>query len=341
MLFTPSVNAQTATTLADLMGQGSAGAYMGQQMLEERAMNEINQNLSLADLDKITLANDHNRIMNPMLQQVQRAEVRNADSKTPEYFTGMRQGELGTARSNVAKAKLDEGTLDTNIAAKNLGNQTQMFKDMGSNMLNAVAYVGQLPPGEQREAMKQLITSQGWDKNPASREIWDRLLQSPDMLMHAQNVAERLMDFDPAHLSRMATGKQTADSNELIHSRSDASRERVAAGNNNATIEAARLRQKGMNDDQLKFKLEESLGKGNYAAGEMLAKKYAEEGDMQSAEYYRKLSAAIKQQQIDKARASSLVGDDRLRGLLNMPREDNTNTPGTPRTYDPATKTWR
>lgn len=349
-MFDPRIDAQGAQSLADLMGGGSAAQYLGGQQAMIEQMNPINRDISLADLDRLSLANDHNRVMNPMLQQVQRAEVRNADSKTPEYFTGMRAGELGTARSNVAKAKLDEGTLEGNINAKNSSNQTQMIQDMGKNMLNVAAYIGSnvSDPTEQKAALAQLISHHGWDKNPATKAIWENLLNSPNMLQEASGLAKRLMEFNPDHLSKMAVGKQTADSNELIHERSDKRALEVARIQANAQMEAARLRQKNFGEEQLMFKLEEALGKGNYAAGERLAQMLEAQGDLATAKHYREIANSIKIQQINKAKAGAQVPDATRRALIGMPPNSdvpNGNGTGgavdTPKTYDPVTKTWK
>jgi len=232
-IFDPRIDQAGAQSLADLMGGGSAAQYLGGQQAMIEQMNPINQSLSLADLDKVTIANDHQRTMNPMLQQVQRSLVREADSKTPEYFTEMRQGELGDARTKIAQAKLKEGTLDTDISAGNSKNQTQMIQDVGKNMLNMLTYVGGLQGGPevQREAMSQLITSHGLDRNPATRAIWDRLLNSPDMLRQGQNLATQMMNMSPDHLSKMAVDAQ-----------GNASKEKIGAANNATQLAIARER---------------------------------------------------------------------------------------------------
>lgn len=253
-LFDPRIDQQGAQSLADLMGGGSAAQYLGGQQAMIEQMNPINRDLSLADLDKITLANQHDRTMNPMKEQVQRGLVREADSKTPEYFAGMRLGELGTARSQVAKAKLDEGTLGTNISAKNSANQTQMINDTGKQMLDMLSYVGSLSggPAVQREALSQLITSHGLDRNPATKAIWAKLLDSPDMLKQGQNLATQMMNLNPDALAKLTVGREH-----------NASAEKIAAGNNAATRYSADQRgkdyEKEMELQKLKQKLEQRV----------------------------------------------------------------------------------
>lgn len=211
-MFNPEVNGTTLQNLYDIMGAGSAGEYAGSQRFMQNEMNGINKNLSLADLDKITIENDHNRVMNPMLQQVQGSAARKANLQDNTYWNGMLQGDLADARKKASDAdyrglEVDtkRRTLDSDVAKTNSANQTAVIQDMGKNMLNVIAYAGTIAdPVQRQEAMRQLITHHGWDKNPSTAPVWDRLVNHPDMLGEGANLAKRLMEFDPQHLSKIA-----------------------------------------------------------------------------------------------------------------------------------------
>ena len=344
-MFDPQINSTTAQSLFDIMGPGSAGQYLGSQQMMQEQMNDVNQNLSLADLDKIQLSNQHDRTMNPMKEQVQRSLVREADSKTPEYFTGMRQGELGTARSLVAKAKLDEDTLAGNISAKNSSNSTAIIQDMGKNMLNMLTYVGGLPggPAEQRKAMQQLIASHGFDKDPASHAIWNQLLNSPDMVKQGTDLATRMMNLNPQYLAELTKGREH---NQTL--------KEVGAGHDSATRYAADAKKRSDDAEKEKFKREWMKASDERKANwlrqlAMTSSDGMVETPLGTVPVGAALTEAkrLEDQVIKAKQAAAKLGDDRTRTLINMPPAGTPNGNGTggevaaPKTYDPATKTWK
>jgi hypothetical protein len=205
-MFQPGVNAQTAQTLADLMGQGSAGAYMGQQLLEEQAMNPINQQLSLADLDKIQQENAHTRVMNPLIQTVKGSEARKASLQTPEYWTKMLSGDTADADRKVLDLDIARQTKDSKIAQTNSDAHHKIIQNMGADMRNIGLYVSSLPPEEQGPAIRELVKHHGWDKIPGSAQSWEALagMDPESRIKNLNYVAQQLGQMTPEYIKTIA-----------------------------------------------------------------------------------------------------------------------------------------
>lgn len=310
-MFTPNVNGQTAQTLFDLVGPGTAGQYIGQQRMEEQAMNPINRNLSLAELAKAEELNRHNSVMNPYLEDVGAAQSRDALSKTPEFFQSQRRGQMADDRSKLVKAGFDEATAQSKIKTQLSDDQIKQTQNFASELMNVGAFINSVPDeidpvtkrNRRQDALSQLATSAGLDKNP----LFSKFMQVPtaQMPQFLDSIAKRLMETNP----------QLRNQSE-IHAASDASRERVAAGNNAATVQAAEINAASRKKDTI-AELQKELGKDNYTAGEILARIYAESGDMVGAKFYETQAKTIKQHQISKAAAGANVQDQRTRDILN------------------------
>lgn len=340
--FQPDINGQTATTLRDLVGGGTAMQYISEQNDMRRRMNPINEGLSLADLDRVTQANDQSRSINPLEVQIKAAAARDANSKDAKYYQSMRLGDMGKAEKEAADGKLATATVDTNIGATNSANKLKQIQNLGHQVTNMAAYVGSLDPNEvdphtgrnaRQEALTQII---GNDPQLSKSPLLQKLMTLPPAKLQEAltMIGTGLRNTDPALLNA-----------QQIHASDNISSEKIAAGNNAATRYAADANKK--------------------EAGEAFKREWIKADDAKKASWLRQLvmhatgptvdtplgpisvMAAQKEaqrleQQVTKNKAAgALVGDERTRQIINMPRSSSGESSEQPaRTWNPNTRRW-
>lgn len=346
-IFQPEINPQTLSTLADIMGAGSAGEYAGGQRMMQNIMNPVNAEMTLANLDKLTQENDLFRAKMPNEIAVSQALGREANSKTPEYFRMRRTGENAIDRQNVLKADIGEATKESDIANTLDENKQKAIRRMGENMRDMVAYVSVLPPDQQADAMRQLISHHGFDKHPAMGRAWESFggMDNKTQLAQMQKAAEFLMNTDPAKLAALTQHRETNQTNLQI-----------AQGHDAATRYAADARKR---DDGAEFKKAWMKANDPQKAGYLES---AVQDAMTSGATQIEvggMTLTLQQAQelakfyTQRALATRSVGAPQV----SVPGVDRTNPvgsamgslyPGSPlgtnqpaKTWDPATKTWK
>jgi len=299
-MFQPDINAQTATSLRDIVGGGTAMQYISEQNDMRRRMNPINENLSLADLEKAQLANAQSRVINPLEAQVKGAQAREANSKDDPYFQQIRQGELSDVRTKL-------GTEKSGIALKNTKNEVEQRQMLGDEITKIAAWMAEsVPPNEYGAALQQFAAKiPGMDKRPEFQAL---LRQNPEkILAFMQKMGDTLRAANPALRNAAEISRED-----------NVSREKVGAGHDAATRFAAETSAAAKKKDSV-TELQNALAKGNYTAGEMLAQIYREAGMPKEADFYAKQAKIIKDQQIAKAQAGATVGDNTKREIMGMP----------------------
>lgn len=341
-IFDPQINAQTAQSLADLMGGGSAAQYMGMQQAMQQEMNPINRDISLADLERTNLGNEglsiknmFDRQMNPMLLQIKEADVREAASKTPEHFQVMRNKDKAGLKELELKNRKTAGTLDTDIAAGNSKNQVQMIKDMGSMISNTIAQIGGLPPDAQRQALLQTMSQYGFDKNPRTAAMWEQFVKmDPNQLItYAVNFAESVKDFNPEHLAALEKQREQDDA--------AMARTRVSA---NATLGAASMRKKDIESEmelaRMKQRLENRIMELTQKQAMRQASPAEQEELKQLTQYALSLrSLGTPQIDVPGIERTNPV-DDAMRGLFPNSTQRSGPTSNTPKKWNPTTGKW-
>lgn len=242
-LFDPQINPQQAQSLADLMGGGTAGAYLGMQGALQQDMNQTNRALSLADLTKINQENELYKAKMPNEMLVSDALGREATSKTAEHFGVVRAGERGQARSLMAKGDLDQATLQSNIDNTLGEHKSKALKRMGEDFTQVATYIGTLPPEAQGPAMQEIIASRPWGANESMASAWQAFGKLPPDQMRAQLIkaGEFLSKSNPEHIMQLIKERE-----------GNTSKEKIAAGNNAAIRYAADARRKDLTMEMAK-----------------------------------------------------------------------------------------
>jgi hypothetical protein len=190
-MFQPDINAQTAQTLRDIVGGGTATQYISEQDDMRRRMNPINENLSLADLEKANLANAQSRLTNPLDVQIKGAAAREANSKGDDYFNTVNSGVMSDARSKVATEK-------SGIALKNTENTAKQRQILGDELVKRAAWMAEaIPPAEYSAALQQFAQAiPGMTERPEFQAL---IKQPPDkILAFMQKMGDTLRAGDPA-----------------------------------------------------------------------------------------------------------------------------------------------
>lgn len=321
-MFQPEINAATAQSLRDIVGGGTAMQYISEQNDMRRRMNPINENLSLADLEKATLANAQSRLTNPLDVQIKGAAAREANSKGDDYFNTVNSGVMSDARSKVATEK-------SGIALKNTENSAKQRQILGDELIKRAAWMAEaVPPAEYSAALQQFAQAiPGMTERPEFQAL---IKQPPDkILAFMQKMGDTLRAGDPAL-------RNAAE----IHREDNISKEKVAAGNNSATRYSADAAAAAKKKDVVQ-EARTLYMKGQPQGALILSDLAREAGDMRAAADWEKkakdLAARIRG---DKA-AGALVGDDRTRQIMNMPRNSDGDSSGQPvRTWNPNTRRW-
>ena len=315
-LFQPDINHQTAQSLFDLVGPGSAGQYIGEQGMMRRLMNPVNAEMSLADLDKIQQANDQSRVINPLEADIKRGEARQANSRDDAYYKGVNSGVLAEARSKGVKADIDEATKGTSIQATNSDNKLKAIQNLGKEVSNVASYIGTLPVQERTVALSQIA---GQHPEIAQSPVFQQLMKLPPEKLQPvlAQISERMIAATP----ELFNARQ-------IHAETNASHERVANTQAAATRYSADARKKDISADQVAT-LRKEAAKGNPEAFLMLADLAKESGDMVATQRYTELAKQAALRREAERRAGS-VGKADI-GAMGIPAQGSNNPYGTAR----------
>lgn len=210
-------------------GMRASGAMaLGQQLPVEQQTNQAN-------LQSLQLANQQSQVMNPLNAQFMQGRIQGQDlaNQTTE---AQLPGVQGQSQSLVAQGKYDNDTNAQRIAGRlsDIANQIGVNGVMKMGRDGAIASqvaveLAQYPPSHHKEALPKLIEQYGGDPNSPT---FQGLMQMPD-----GDVAKAAATLGKG--MTMASGeymqKQALQSDELKN------RASIAAGNNAATIEAAKI----------------------------------------------------------------------------------------------------
>lgn len=214
-LFQPDINHQTAATLGDLIGGGTAMQYISEQNDMRRQMNPINKGLSLADLDRMQQANEQSRIINPFEADIKRGEARQANSKNDAYYQGINRGALADARSKGVKADIDEATKGTSIQTTNSENKLKAVQNFGKEVANVASYIGTLPLEERTIALTEIA---GQHPEIAKSPVFQQLMKlPPDKLQPVlAQISERMIAATPELFNARQIHRETNASHEKV-----------------------------------------------------------------------------------------------------------------------------
>ena len=310
-MFQPKIDPQVAQTLRDIEGGGSAVAYMSELRDAERGMLPINRDLSLADLERMNLANEQSRVMNPLEATIKGAAAREAAGKDEAYFSGIRGGQLADAKLKGTQADIAGATKDTTIAHTNAKNQAEQRAMLGKEITERAAWMASsLPPSEYVPALTQFASKiPGMTESPQFQAL---IKQPPEkILQFMQKMGDTLRAADPA--------LRNAD---RISAEDNITKERVANIGASATRYAADARKKDA-DAEMISKLMVDAGRGNAEAAEMLARYYAQADNPEAAKYYKDLAIKAALRRENERRQGSVGKPDM--NALGIPTQGSNN----------------
>jgi len=323
-MFQPEINAPVAQTLRDIVGGGTAMQYISEQNDMRRRMNPINENLSLADLEKATLANAQSRLTNPLDVQIKGAAAREANSKGDDYFNTVNSGVMSDARTKVETEK-------SGIRLKNTKNEAEQRQILGDELKSRAIWMAQyVEPRKYGEALTQFAQAiPGMTERPEFQAL---VKQDP------QKILQFMMKMGDIERAGNPALRNAAE----ISREDNISREKVAAGNNSATRYSADAAAAAKKKDVVQ-EARTLYMKGQPQGALILSDLAREAGDMRSAADWEKkakdLAARIRG---DKA-AGALVGDQRAREIFNgglQPQGSFGGGTGA-KVWDAATGTWK
>lgn len=323
-MFQPEISAPVAQTLRDIVGGGTAMQYISEQNDMRRRMNPINEGLSLADLDKATLANDQSRRMDPLDVQVKEAAAREANSRGSDYFDIINKGQMSDARTKTATEK-------SGIALKNTENQSKQQELIRNEIKSRAIWMAQnVEPAKYGEALTQFASEiPGMTERPEFQAL---VKQDPQKIL---KFMMKMGDIERAGNPALRNAAEISREDNI-------SREKVAAGNNSATRYSADAAAAAKKKDVVQ-EARTLYMKGQPQGALILSDLAREAGDMRSAADWEKkakdLAARIRG---DKA-AGALVGDQRAREIFNgglQPQGSFGGGTGA-KVWDAATGTWK
>lgn len=216
----------------DLMfqhGMNASGSMaLGQQL-------GVDQQTSQANLQSMMLANQSNAELNPLRAQLMQSQIQGSDlnnQTTQAALPGV------TANSSMlgTKADIETKTAAAQVAQRlsSLNNQIgvdgvqKMGRD-GAIALQASQALAQYPPALHKEVFQKLVQQYGGDPNSPT---FQGLYNMPDGQFQkaAATIGQGMVMNSGEYLQKAALNKDEY-----------ASRERIASGNNAATIESARI----------------------------------------------------------------------------------------------------
>ncbi len=329
-MFNPEINANVAQSLRDIVGGGTATQYISEQNDMRRRMNPINENLSLADLERMNLANEQSRVMNPLEATIKGSQAREAAGKDDAYFRGMRQGDLDRARKTGLEADIMAGTKDTTISNTNAKNQAEQRAMLGKEITERAAWMASsLPPSEYVPALTQFASKiPGMTESPQFQAL---IKQPPEkILQFMQKMGDTLRAADPA--------LRNAD---RISAEDNVSKEKIAGIQAGATRYAADARRKDVSAEQIAT-LRKEAAKGNPEAFLMLADLAKESGDMMATQRYTELAKQAALRREAERRASGIGRPDV--GAMGIPAQGSSNPYGSletpPKKWNSQTGKW-
>jgi hypothetical protein len=342
-MFDPQINPQQAQSLADLMGGGSAGAYMGMQGAFQQDANMNNRALTLADLTKINQENELYKAKMPNEMAVSDAAGRNANTLTTDHYNTIRAGERGQSRTLQAQGDYDQRTLDSRVDETLGGNKSKALKRMGEDMTQVAAYIGGLPPEAQGPAMKEIIASRPWGAHESMAPAWEAFGKLPPDQMRAQleRAGTFMMNVTPAHIATLTAEREKAKSNEKIAAGHDAATRYSADQRANAAKKEADAAWKKANPVQKLEWMSQLVSQADENTDPYIE---LPDGTTMSLPNAKQAVKDMQTRIVSQRAASAQVGDNRFRELTNMnPVPNGNGTNGAvprPRTWNSATGQW-
>lgn len=203
-------------------GMGPVASFMGGQMASQAQAQDAEK------LKAMQLENAHSAMMNPLNAQFRQGEIARQGAELP--------GIAGNSQSLAAKGSEDTTLLPVKIASRISQMATQIGADGMQQMSQdaeklsqAAQIMKQYPPAMQKQVLAKFFEQYGGNLNsPAVKGL---MQASDDMI---QPAAEAL-----AKGIALAGSKYQQDA--TTHAATAASNEKIHAGNNAATIEAAKI----------------------------------------------------------------------------------------------------
>jgi hypothetical protein len=329
-MFNPEINAGVAQSLRDIVGGGTATQYISEQNDMRRRMNPINESLSLADLERVNLANEQSRVTNPLEATIKGSQAREAAGKDDVYFKGMREGQLADARLKGTEADIAGATKDSTIAHTNAKLSNEQRAMFNKEIKDIAIWISEsVDPKDYPEALTQFASKiPGVVENPMFQMM---LKKDPTKILEfMKNIGDKGRAADPQ--------LRNAD---RISAEDNITKEKVANIQAGATRYAADARKKDISAEQIAT-LRKEAAKGNPEAFLMLADLAKESGDMMATQRYTELAKQAALRREAERRASGVGRPDV--GAMGIPAQGSSNPYGTsetaPRKWNSQTGKW-